>query len=58
MAGIAICNNNDCIHNKECFRFIDKSGELIEFKNICTKENNYQWLWKIENNIIKKEDDK
>ena len=59
MAGIADCNNNgECPHNKECFRFLDRSGELMNLKEICTKDNNYKLLWKVETNIIKKEDDK
>jgi hypothetical protein len=59
MAGIAICNDDGkCPHSKECFRFIDKTGELMNLKEICNEANNYELLWKIETNIIKKEDEK
>lgn len=54
MAGIAICENKDCIHKDKCFRFISKSGEVCDFKKICSKENRYQWLWKVETSIVKK----
>mgnify|MGYP000973828135 CR=1 FL=1 len=51
MAGIAICEYNQCPKKDSCERFQNKQGELMEFKNICTKENNYKWFWESKNNM-------
>lgn len=55
MAGIAICQNEDCIHKKECFRFISKSGEVCDFEKICNKDNNFKWLWQTETAVVNKQ---
>ena len=54
MAGIAICQNKDCVHKDKCLRFLTKAGSPYEFKNICNKDNQYKWLWQTETTIAKK----
>ena len=53
MAGIAICQNSNYIKKDLCERFQNKQGEVMKFKNICTKENNYKWFWQNKNKIKK-----
>lgn len=53
MAGIGLCKNKECINKNNCKRFKDTVGEDFYFNNICNEENNYKWLWKIENSVTK-----
>lgn len=46
------CKNKKCKKKKNCFRFNDAKGEIILFKNLCSENNNYEWLIKISPNII------
>jgi hypothetical protein len=51
---ITKCNHKKCKKKKECFRFHEAKGELILFKNICSKENEYKWFIERKKEIITK----
>lgn len=58
MTGICLCENKKCKKKNICKRFIegknaDKTASFAEFKNICNKDNNYKWLWEVENKVAK-----
>lgn len=40
------CENKKCKRRKDCLRFKDADGELMQFKNICHKVNGYKWFIK------------
>lgn len=54
IAGIGLCRNSSCEHKDICVRYLAKGIDTYEFKNICNKENKYQWLWRVETSIVKK----
>lgn len=57
MAGICRCDYLDCEHKDDCRR-LKEVGELMNFKAICNKENDYIRIIKIENAITESEETK
>lgn len=54
----AMCSHNDCINKYNCIRYKDIPSPyycLLNYKQICNDDNNYQWIIKRDENIeIKK----
>lgn len=48
---ICSCKFNDCINSQQCKRFLEATGEVMNFKVICTNDNSYQWLCKTDNYV-------
>jgi hypothetical protein len=55
MAGIGICDYQNCPKSSQCKRFLTKIGELFDFEQICNKNNNYKYFWKEDLEVVKKE---
>ena len=52
---ITKCTHSKCEKSNQCKRFLGhKNGTEIAFKNICNKENNYEWFWKTDTNLANK----
>ena len=50
---MAVCEYSECPKHDNCERYLSQnnsSNTIMEFKNICTEDNNYQYLWNIKTN--------
>lgn len=53
MAGVCLCQFQNCLKSNECKRFLDSKiinaniASYAEFKNVCNESNNYQYFWSI-----------
>ena len=60
MSDIAMCNFESCPKSKQCYRYMAIPNSIqcyAEFKNICNKDNDYEWFWEVKDNYkIRKED--
>jgi len=59
---ICKCEFKDCPNSQQCKRFLESTGEIMNFKAICKEENQYKWICKTDsyvdinkNNIIEGE---
>jgi len=50
MAGICRCDYSECEHKDDCRRQ-KETGEIMNFKEICNKSNDYIRIIKIETSI-------
>ena len=48
MFDFCLCEYSDCLQSMVCNRFLYKNSSnpvYIKFKNICSKEDNWQWFY-------------